>query len=102
VILKNGKRFYSDFLVLAPGRAMADWGAKELEKLGVKTEDNPADLGIRYEGKKTSLEELTNNLHDFKLKYRTHERGDDVRTFCACPSGSVIMGLIKAMGSLSV
>lgn len=91
VILKNGKRFYSDFLVLAPGRAGADWLAGEMEKLGVATEDNPVDLGIRYEAKKSLLEELTSNLRDFKLRYWTHERRDFVRTFCACPAGSVIV-----------
>jgi hypothetical protein len=90
VVLKNGKRFWGDCLILATGRAGADWTVKELEKHGVETENNPVDAGVRVETEKIIPEELTDNLYDFKLRYRTHERGDKVRTFCVCPGGKVI------------
>jgi len=90
VILKNRKKFWSNCLILATGRAGADWTIRELTKFNIKTENNPVDLGVRIEVKKTMLEELTDNLYDFKLKYLTHERRDKVRTFCVCPGGRVI------------
>lgn len=90
VILKDGQEFWGRFLVIAAGRAGADWVAGELEKHGVKTENNPADIGVRMEVKKSMTQELTDALHDFKLKYLTQERRDHVRTFCVCPSGIVV------------
>jgi len=91
VVLKNGKKFYSKFLILALGRAGADWTVQELGKFGVETENNPVDAGVRVEVKKSMLEELTSSLYDSKLIYLTHERRDKVRTFCFCPGGKVIM-----------
>lgn len=90
VVLKNRKKFWSRFLILASGRAGADWTVKELEKHGVETENNPADVGVRMEVKKSATKELTDNLHDFKLIYLTPKRRDRVRTFCACPGGKVV------------
>lgn len=90
VTLKNKRRYVSRFLILATGRAGADWTVKELERHGVETENNPADVGIRVEVKKSLLEELTNALYDFKLIYLTQERRDKVRTFCVCPGGKVV------------
>ncbi len=90
VILKNQKKFWSNCLILAPGRAGAEWTVSQLEKYGVKTENNPADVGIRMEVKKSMTSELTDSLYDFKIKYTTQERRDMVRTFCVCPGGKVI------------
>ena len=90
VVIKDGQIFVSRSLVIATGRGGADWIVKELEKHGVKTENNPADVGIRMEVKKSMTQELTDALHDFKIKYITPERRDKVRTFCVCPSGIVV------------
>ncbi len=62
-----------------------------MEKLGIETKNNPVDLGIRIEVKNSLIEDLTQNLYDFKVRYITNGRRDLVRTFCVCPSGSVIM-----------
>ena len=90
VLLKNGETFWGKSLVNATGRAGADWTVKELKKHGVKTENNPADVGIRMEVKNSMVEELTDALYEFKLVYLTPERRDRVRTFCVCPGGRVV------------
>jgi len=90
VVLKDGQTFWSRSLVIATGRGGADWAVKELERHGVKTENNPADVGVRMEVKESMTQELTDVLHDFKLKYITQERRDKVRTFCVCPNGIVV------------
>lgn len=90
VELKNKKKFWGRHLILASGRAGADWAVKELEKQGIETENNPADVGVRVEVKKNMTEELTDNLYDFKLVYLTPKRRDKVRTFCVCPAGKVV------------
>lgn len=89
-LLNNEETFWSDFLILATGRAGANWTVKQLKKHGIKTENNPADVGVRMEVKKSMLKELTSNLYDFKLVYLTPKRRDKVRTFCVCPGGRVV------------
>jgi len=91
VFVAGGEKFFSKFLILAPGRSGADWLGKEMERLGVKTQNNPVDLGVRIEVKNSLIDHLTGNLYDFKIKYITRQRRDLVRTFCVCPSGVVIM-----------
>ena len=90
VVLANGEKLRGRFLVLATGRARADWTVSELKRHGVSTQNNPADVGIRMEVKKDLTEELTDLLYEFKLKYLTLERRDKVRTFCVCPGGRVV------------
>ncbi len=89
-LLKNGETFWGKSLVIATGRAGADWTVKELKKHGVKTENNPADVGVRMEVKNSMVEELTSALYEFKLVYLTPKRRDRVRTFCVCPGGKVV------------
>ncbi|MBI2041452.1 MAG: FAD-dependent oxidoreductase [Candidatus Nealsonbacteria bacterium] len=90
VFLRGGEMFLGNSLVLATGRAGADWTVQELKKHGVKTGNNPADVGVRMEVKKSMIEDLTDNLYDFKLIYLTPKRRDRVRTFCVCPAGRVV------------
>jgi len=91
ISVSDGHKFSSKFLILAPGRAGADWLGKEMERLGVKTQNNPVDLGVRIEVANSLIDNLTSSLYDFKIRYITRQRRDLVRTFCVCPSGVVIM-----------
>lgn len=91
ISIKNGEKVQSKFLILAPGRAGSDWVGREMEKLGIKTQNNPVDLGIRVEVPNSLIKDLTDSLYDFKFRYITKGRRDLVRTFCVCPSGLVLM-----------
>ena len=91
IILDSEESYCANSLMLAPGRAGANWLANQMEKLRIKMENNPVDLGIRVEAERLLLDELTENLYDFKLRYLTRERRDLVRTFCVCPGGKVVI-----------
>jgi uncharacterized FAD-dependent dehydrogenase len=57
------------YVVAAPGRGGADWLAKECAKLGIKTENNEVDIGVRVEVPNSVIDHLTKDLYEAKLVY---------------------------------
>ena len=100
LIVKNGKasgvltvkneRLESKYVIVAPGRVGAEWLASIAQTLGLKTLNNPVDIGVRVEVAASTLEELTNTLYEPKLIYYSKSFDDQVRTFCFNPKGEVI------------
>ena len=85
----RGERLECEYLVLAPGREGADWLVKEAERLKIRLECNPIDVGVRVEVPAPALQELTSVLYEAKLEYSSPSFDDRIRTFCMCPSGQV-------------
>jgi len=100
LIVKNGKasgvltnkdeRIESKYVIVAPGRVGAEWLASIAQTLGLKTLNNPVDIGVRVEVSANTLEELTIALYEPKLIYYSKSFDDQVRTFCFNPRGEVI------------
>jgi uncharacterized FAD-dependent dehydrogenase len=100
LIVKNGKasgvltnkdeRIESKYVIVAPGRVGAEWLASIAQTLGLKTLNNPVDIGVRVEVSANTLEELTTALYEPKLIYYSKSFDDQVRTFCFNPRGEVI------------
>jgi uncharacterized FAD-dependent dehydrogenase len=86
----DGKRIAARHVIVAPGRSGAEWLKCEAQALGLKTLNNPVDVGIRVEVKAPVLEELTRVLYEPKLVYYSKSFDDCVRTFCVAPYGEVI------------
>ncbi|MFH0847778.1 MAG: FAD-binding protein [Chloroflexota bacterium] len=86
----SGEKFYSRYLILAPGREGADWLSREAGRLKLTRYINPVDVGVRVEVPAAVTSELTADLYEVKLEYLTRSFDDRVRTFCMCPSGEVI------------
>lgn len=86
----NGEKFFGKYVVVAPGRSGAEWLQAEAQALGLKTFNNPVDVGIRVEVLASVMEELTNVLYEPKLIYYSKSFDDQVRTFCVAPYGEVI------------
>jgi len=74
----------------APGRSGAEWLKCEAQALGLKTLNNPVDVGVRVEVQAPVLEELTEVLYEPKLFYYSKFFDDVIRTFCVAPYGEVI------------
>jgi len=79
-----------DFLLIAPGRSGSDWLAKICEKIGIETEFNPIDVGVRVETLSSVMEEVTSINWDPKFHIRAPTYDDFVRTFCTNPNGYVM------------
>jgi len=87
----DGRRIDADFVIVAPGREGADWLASEAHRLGLSTTSNPVDIGVRVEVPAAVLDELTSVVYEPKLIFYTRSFDDQVRSFCVCPRGEVVL-----------
>jgi len=86
----NGERFLGKYVIVAPGRVGAEWLKCEAQALGLKTLNNPVDVGVRVETLASVMENLTDVLYEPKFIYYSRAFDDKVRTFCVAPYGEVI------------
>lgn len=78
------------YLIGAPGRAGAEWFSDQCEGLGLELTNNQVDVGVRVEVPAAVFQEITDEVYEAKLVYRTKGYGDRVRTFCMNPNGYVV------------
>jgi uncharacterized FAD-dependent dehydrogenase len=86
----ENERILGKYVIVAPGRSGAEWLKCEAQALGLKTLNNPVDVGVRVEVQAPILEELTDIMYEPKLVYYSKFFDDVVRTFCVAPRGEVI------------
>jgi len=86
----KGEKLFAKYVIVAPGRSGAEWLQSEAQALGLKTLNNPVDIGIRVEILASVMEELTKVLYEPKFIYYSRSFDDQVRTFCVAPYGEVI------------
>jgi uncharacterized FAD-dependent dehydrogenase len=86
----DGEKYLAKYVIAAPGRSGAEWLQGEAQALGLKTLNNPVDVGIRVEVLASVMEDLTSVLYEPKLIYYSKSFDDQVRTFCVAPYGEVI------------
>jgi len=77
-------------LIMATGRSGSKWISKICAKLGIKTESNRVDIGVRVELPAAVFEHITEDVYESKIVYRTKKYSDLVRTFCMNPHGEVV------------
>ena len=80
----------SDKCIISVGRSGSSWMEKVCKNLNIQTKSNRVDLGVRVELPSEVFSHLTDDLYESKIVYRTKKYGDDVRTFCMNPKGSVV------------
>lgn len=85
-----GERISSRYVVVAPGRVGAEWLKSEAQTLGLRTLNNPVDVGVRVEVPAAVTQGLTDILYEPKFIYFSKSFDDKVRTFCFNPFGEVI------------
>ena len=79
-----------DTLIAAPGRAGAEWFSKQCNVLNLPVFNNQVDVGVRVEIPAEVFQQITDEVYEAKLVYRTKQYGDLVRTFCMNPKGYVV------------
>ncbi len=85
----NGDKFLAKYVIIAPGRGGAEWLQTEAQIRGLKTVNNPVDIGVRVELLASVMENLTKALYEPKLVYYSRSFDDQIRTFCVSPYGEV-------------
>ena len=101
VVTKAGKEYLGKNVILAPGRDGSAWLAELLEKRGIPVVCNQVDIGVRAETSNVVMQDINRHLYEAKLIFNS-STGSVVRTFCANPSGYVVVenhsGVIAANG----
>ncbi|MFL0269448.1 NAD(P)/FAD-dependent oxidoreductase [Candidatus Clostridium radicumherbarum] len=89
-VIAKDNTFTCKNLVLATGRSGSKWISNICEKLGIETESNRVDIGVRVELPAAVFEHITRDVYESKIMYRTKKYSDFVRTFCMNPHGEVV------------
>ncbi|WP_127837397.1 NAD(P)/FAD-dependent oxidoreductase [Clostridium prolinivorans] len=90
IVQTEEKTYIAKNLVIATGRSGSKWISKMCRKLGIKTESNRVDIGVRVELPASIFEHITKEVYESKIVYRTKKYSDFVRTFCMNPHGEVV------------
>ncbi|RAM62146.1 dehydrogenase [Mesotoga sp. SC_3PWM13N19] len=92
-IILQGERFEAefDYVVIAVGRS----GHALIKKVTARypeivASSNTVDIGVRFELPDHVVEEINNEMYEFKVRLKT-KTGYTVRTFCNNPSGKVVL-----------
>ena len=101
VELKDGKKYFSDYVFIAPGRDGAGWLTEIFSARKLQMSNNQVDVGVRVETSDIVMQEINDHLYEGKFVFNTSV-GTQVRTFCSNPSGHVVVenhsGVMAANG----
>ncbi|MBQ6439037.1 MAG: FAD-dependent oxidoreductase [Mogibacterium sp.] len=89
VITAEG-RFTCKKCIVSVGRSGSKWIEEICHELGIPTESNRVDIGVRVELPAELFSHITDELYESKIVYKTEKFEDKVRTFCMNPRGSVV------------
>lgn len=89
VVSETKSRFFSNKILLAPGRVNARWLQEMASKYGVKYMPDMVEIGVRVEFPSFVMRRHAETLYEVVFKVRTPTFDDVVRTFCSCPHGYV-------------
>ncbi len=84
------ERYFGKKCIVSVGRSGSKWMERICKELAIPTKSNRVDIGVRVEIPAEIFSELTDELYESKIVYRTPKYGDMVRTFCMNPKGAVV------------
>lgn len=87
---KGGERAVCRTCIVSVGRSGSKWMETVCEELDIPTRSNRVDIGVRVELPAVIFSDLTDELYESKIVYRTEKYEDNVRTFCMNPNGIVV------------
>jgi uncharacterized FAD-dependent dehydrogenase len=90
-VVTNRKSYSAPCVILAPGRAGADWMGRlaEQHRLGVR--QRGIEVGVRVEVHNDILQDLCNIIYDPTFFIQTTKYDDQTRTFCTNQGGFVAL-----------
>ena len=88
-VTKNGV-YTGKKCIVSVGRSGSKWMEKICTELDIPTLSNRVDIGVRVELPAEIFSDLTDELYESKIVFRTQRYGDKVRTFCMNPNGAVV------------
>jgi len=101
VRMAKGEEITARKVVIGPGRDGSEWLSNMLKRQGVQLINNQVDVGVRVETTNVVMQEVNDCLYEAKFIFQS-SLGTRVRTFCANPSGHVVVenhsGVMTANG----
>lgn len=76
--------------IISVGRVGSKWMEQICAEMNIPTKSNRVDIGVRVELPAVIFSDLTDELYESKIVYRTEKFEDNVRTFCMNPYGIVV------------
>ncbi len=76
--------------IVSVGRSGSHWMSEVAEEMKLETKSNRVDIGVRVELPAEIFKNITDELYESKIVYRTEKFEDAVRTFCMNPNGIVV------------
>lgn len=89
-IISNEKSWTGTNCIISTGRSGSKWMEKVCDALQIQSKSNRVDIGVRVELPYAVFSNLTDELYESKIVYRTEKFQDKVRTFCMNPRGVVV------------
>ncbi len=87
---EQGEEYRCRDLLLSGGRSGSRWIAQVCRAFSIPMQSNRVDIGLRVELPAEIFREITDEVYESKLVYRTDRYNDLVRTFCMNPYGEVV------------
>ena len=84
------EEFESPYCIVSAGRSGSSWVQQLCQELNIPTKSNKVDIGVRVELPYEIFADITDELYEGKIVYRTKQFEDKVRTFCMNPRGAVV------------
>lgn len=78
-------------LIIAVGRVGSGWFEKLCRSKGVPVENNQVDIGVRVELPRLVWQDISKEIYEPKILYRTKKYGDVCRMFCFNDGGEVVV-----------
>ena len=82
--------FTADDCIVSVGRSGSKWMETVCSDLNIPTKSNRVDIGVRVELPAPVFQNITDELYEGKIVYKTKKYQDLVRTFCMNPKGAVV------------
>ena len=89
-IFTDNSEYTCKYCIISVGRSGSKWLETMCKRLKIQTKSNRVDIGVRVELPAQIFSNLTDELYESKIVYRTEKFEDAVRTFCMNPNGIVV------------
>ena len=83
-------KYICDKCIIAVGRSGSKWIEGVCKDLDIKSNTSRVDIGVRVELPSVIFKDITDQLYESKIVYKTKKFEDQVRTFCMNPNGLVV------------
>ncbi len=90
-VITNRRRYSAPYVILAPGRAGADWMGDLAHKFSLGLEQRGIEVGVRVEVHNDIMQDLCEVIYDPTFFIQTSKYDDQTRTFCTNRGGFVTL-----------